>query len=94
LLWLNAGEPVTDVARTLGRSVTVLLKVCANCLDGEELTMNDRIDTALGQHGEHGKMNAAADQARPIPRFRGTVATKPQRRRARLVADGGSLENC
>ena len=30
LLWLNAGVPVTEVARRLGHSVAVLLKVYAN----------------------------------------------------------------
>jgi integrase len=35
-LWLNAGVPATEVARRLGHSVAVLLKVYANCIDGAE----------------------------------------------------------
>lgn len=46
-LWLNAGVPATEVARRLGHSVAVLLKVYANCIDGQEDTVNQRIDAAL-----------------------------------------------
>ena len=46
-LWLNAGVPATEVARRLGHSVHVLLKVYANCVDGEEGGMNDRIAAVL-----------------------------------------------
>lgn len=46
-LWLNAGVPPTEVARRLGHSVAVLLKVYASCIDGEEGGMNDRIGRAL-----------------------------------------------
>jgi integrase len=47
-LWLNAGVPATEVARRLGHSVAVLLKVYANCIDGGDDGMNDRIGGALG----------------------------------------------
>lgn len=47
-LWLNAGVPATEVARRLGHGVAVLLKVYANCIDGGEDGMNDRIGNALG----------------------------------------------
>jgi integrase len=47
-LWLNAGVPPTEVARRLGHSVAVLLRVYANCVDGGEAGMNDRIGGALG----------------------------------------------
>lgn len=47
-LWLNAGVPVTEIARRLGHSVAVLLKVYANCIDGGDNGMNDRIAGALG----------------------------------------------
>jgi integrase len=47
-LWLNAGVPPTEVARRLGHSVAVLLKVYANCIDGGEDGVNDRIGGALG----------------------------------------------
>jgi integrase len=47
-LWLNAGVPATEVARRLGHSVAVLLRVYANCIDGGEDGVNDRIGDALG----------------------------------------------
>ncbi|MEO3775848.1 hypothetical protein ABGB16_03135 [Micromonospora sp. B11E3] len=47
-LWLNAGVTATEVARRLGHSVAVLLRVYANCIDGEEGGANDRIGNALG----------------------------------------------
>ncbi|BCJ64603.1 tyrosine-type recombinase/integrase [Polymorphospora rubra] len=47
-LWLNAGVPATEVARRLGHSVAVLLRVYANCLDGGEDGVNNRIGDALG----------------------------------------------
>src|SRR5439155_24097291 len=47
-LWLNAGVPATEVARRLGHSVAVLLKVYANCVDGQDEIANDRIESALG----------------------------------------------
>ena len=46
-LWLNAGVPATEVARRLGHSVAVLLKVYANCIDGGEDGLNERIGGAL-----------------------------------------------
>jgi integrase len=46
-LWLNAGVPATEVADRAGHSVDVLLKVYAKCIDGEEATVNGRIDAAL-----------------------------------------------
>jgi integrase len=47
-LWLNAGVPATEVARRLGHRVAVLLRVYANCIDGGEDGVNDRIGDALG----------------------------------------------
>jgi integrase len=47
-LWLNAGVPATEVARRLGHSVAVLLRVYANCIDGADEGSNDRIGDALG----------------------------------------------
>jgi hypothetical protein len=41
-------RPATEVARRLGHSVAVLLKVYANCIDGGEDGVNDRIGGALG----------------------------------------------
>lgn len=46
-LWFNAGVPATEVARRLGHSVAVLLRVYANCIDWGEDGMNDRIGDAL-----------------------------------------------
>ena len=54
------------VARRLRHSVAVLLKVYANCLDGEEPTMKGRIDAALGGTGGRGTLNTAADQSRTM----------------------------
>jgi hypothetical protein len=45
-LWLNGGVPATEVTRRAGHSVAVLLKVYANCIDGEEESVNDRIERA------------------------------------------------
>jgi integrase len=46
-LWLNAGVPAPTVARRAGHSVDVLLRVYANCIDGDEEIANQRIGTAL-----------------------------------------------
>jgi integrase len=46
-LWLNVGVPATEVAERAGHSVEVLLKVYAKCIDGEEATVNRRIEGAL-----------------------------------------------
>jgi len=45
-LWLNAGVAAKEVARRLGHGVAVLLKVYANCLDGQGETANGRIEAA------------------------------------------------
>jgi integrase len=42
-LWLNNGVPATEVARRLGHDVAVLLTIYANCIDGQEGEINDRI---------------------------------------------------
>ena len=34
-LWLNSGVPATEVARRAGHGVAVLLRVYANCIDGQ-----------------------------------------------------------
>jgi integrase len=46
-LWLNAGVPPTEVARRLGHSVAVLLRVYVNCIDGGDEGSNGRIEGAL-----------------------------------------------
>jgi hypothetical protein len=51
-LWPNSGVLATDVAARAGHSVDVLLKVYAKCIDGQEATVNQRIEDALGGPGE------------------------------------------
>ena len=53
-LWLNAGVPATEVARRVGHGVAVLLKVYANCIDGQAGPANQRIDDPLG--GDNNEM--------------------------------------
>jgi hypothetical protein len=48
-LWLNAGVPAPEVADHAGHSVDVLLKIYAKCIDGQEATVNRRIEEALGR---------------------------------------------
>ncbi|MFG2110159.1 tyrosine-type recombinase/integrase [Micromonospora chersina] len=55
-LWLNGGVPATEVARRAGHSVAVLLKVYANCIDGEEETVNDKITRALSASRGRGRI--------------------------------------
>jgi integrase len=47
-LWLNAGVPAPTVAQRAGHSVDVLLRVYANCIDGDDEIANQRISGALG----------------------------------------------
>jgi integrase len=58
-LWLNAGVQPTEVARRLGHSVAVLLRVYANCVDGEQDVVNDRIAEALAGRDDHGTLAPA-----------------------------------
>jgi integrase len=51
-LWLNAGVPPTEVARRAGHGVAVLLKVYANCIDGQAETANQRISDVLDDDGQ------------------------------------------
>ena len=46
-LWLNAGVPAPTVARRAGHSVDVLLRVYANCIDGDDEIADQRITHAL-----------------------------------------------
>jgi integrase len=43
-LWLNSGVPATQVAEWAGHSVAVLLKVYAQCIDGQDDAARRRID--------------------------------------------------
>jgi hypothetical protein len=47
-LWLNTGVPPSEVSRRLGDSVAVLLRIYANCIDGADDGMNERIGGVLG----------------------------------------------
>jgi integrase len=53
-LWLNAGVPATEVARRAGHGVAVLLRVYANCIDGQAGPANQRINDALDEQDEPG----------------------------------------
>ena len=53
-LWLNAGVPATEVARRARHGVAVMLKVYANCIDGQAAPANHRISDALDEHGSNG----------------------------------------
>jgi integrase len=46
--WLNAGVPVPQVAAWAGHSVTVLLRVYAKCVSGQEALALQRITDAMG----------------------------------------------
>jgi len=48
-LWLNAGVPATEVARRAGHGIAVLLRVYANCIDGQAGAANQRINDALDE---------------------------------------------
>ncbi|HEY7432175.1 MAG TPA: tyrosine-type recombinase/integrase [Streptosporangiaceae bacterium] len=50
-LWLNAGVPATEAARRAGHGVAVLLRVYANCIDGQAGPANQRIGDALEEPG-------------------------------------------
>ena len=49
-LWLNFGVPATEVARRAGHGVAVLLRVYANCIDGQVTAANQRNSDALDDH--------------------------------------------
>ena len=79
-LWLNSGVPATEVARRLGQDVAVLLKIYANCINGQEGEINDRITAALTAHHDH-------ETLPPAPAVDTAAQTKP-RTRARTVGSG------
>lgn len=45
--WLNGGVPPAQVAEWAGHSVSVLLKVYAKCIEGQDETAKRRIEAAL-----------------------------------------------
>ena len=46
--WLNGGVAPAQVAEWAGRSVAVLLRVYAKCIDGQDQIAKRRIEDALG----------------------------------------------
>ena len=46
-LWLNGGVPAPEIAARVGHGVEVLLRVYAGCIDGDEGSVNQRIEQAL-----------------------------------------------
>jgi integrase len=67
-LWLNAGVQPTEVARCLGHSVAVLLRVYANCVDGEQDVVNERIALVLSSGAGRGTLAPApVEQHGPGP---------------------------
>ncbi|GAA4209908.1 tyrosine-type recombinase/integrase [Actinocatenispora rupis] len=67
-VWLNGGVPAPEVARRVGHGVAVLLKVYAGCIDGEEETVNRRIEQAIRSGRGRG---AIGGQNGPNPNRRG-----------------------
>ncbi|MGH3864711.1 MAG: tyrosine-type recombinase/integrase [Pseudonocardiaceae bacterium] len=79
-LWLNNGVSATEVARRLGHDVAVLLKIYANCIDGQEDTINDQITAALTTDHDHETLPAApAVQHTAQPTSRTRRGPEPER---------------
>jgi hypothetical protein len=79
-LWLNNGVPATEVARRLGHDVAVLLKIYANCIDGQEDTINDQITAALAVGHNHETLPTVHHAAQPTSRTRArTVGSGPDK---------------
>lgn len=71
-LWLNAGVPAAEVARRVGHGAAVLLRVYANCIDGEETKINEKIEDAIGglngRSVGHGSEDADSSLYQPLAR--------------------------
>ena len=52
-LWLNEGVPAMQVAEWAGHGVSVLLRVYAKCIEGQDEAARHRIETALGEPRVH-----------------------------------------
>jgi integrase len=81
-LWLNGGVPATEVAKRAGHSVAVLLKVYANCIDGEEETVNSKITQALEASRGRGRIRGKIHNVRGAEKAKAQVKWV-QRRRVR-----------
>jgi hypothetical protein len=88
-LWLNAGVPVTEIARRAGNGVAVILARYASCIDGDESIMNDRISAELlTNRGTLGHDSAAtAEDQQSVAHTRHTE--DPQQGPMGKAADGG-----
>ena len=90
-LWLNAGVAATEVARRLGHGVAVLLKVYANCLDGQGETANGRIEAALAGRAWSGTLVLGVEAASATnPPSAGQLRDPGQVRPARSRSLGSS----
>jgi integrase len=63
--WLNAGVPPTQVAEWAGHSVTVLLRVYAKCVYGQDEVARQRIEAALALTGAAEGPDVAGYRMRP-----------------------------
>jgi len=90
-LWLNAGVPATEVARRLGHSVAMLLKVYANCIDGDEAIANLRIAAVLNREAGGGPASdPGADQGSDVDAAdQSRTSTPDKRAEGGKTADGG-----
>jgi integrase len=84
-LWLNGGVAATEVARRAGHGVAVLLRVYANCIDGEEETVNAKIEQALRHSRGQGRIGGK--NGGPTP----TRSSKAKVRRAVRRPRGDAL---
>jgi integrase len=82
-LWLNAGVPPTEVARRLGHSVAVLLRVYANCVDGDQDVVNERIALALSASAGRGTLAPA-----PVEQHGSEPACGPYADQSEATSDG------
>jgi integrase len=82
-LWLNAGVQPTEVARRLGHSVAVLLRVYANCVDGEQDVVNERIARALSPGAGRGRLASA-----PVEQHGSEPACGPYADQSEATSDG------
>ena len=48
-LWLNRGVPTPEGAQRTGHSVDVLLKVYAQCIEGDRVKINDVVEDAFAE---------------------------------------------
>ena len=64
-LWFNSGVPATGVAHRAGHSVAVLLKIYADCIDGQADAANERITDALDTKPDPGTSETRTARRHP-----------------------------